>query len=1135
MAAAVDWFAAWLPASTDDITSAATVLCSSARAHALRRALAHERQETGRLAGVRFLEAAALARELLARSGQVREPGWEMVRRLRIHQCFDSGALRDRLRYFDANQLRSGRGYADAFARVIADLDSSGLSAAMTEQAARDLSATDALSARRLHDVAAVWAAADLDLAARRSTARLLVEAATVVRAAPLLAAPFGRVAAFVTSSPTATLLQFLSALPACSVLFLDARPLRAGTQRWRQLITSTPAISTGTALLPRAATRPGPQTPRSSSRGAPGPQQLALPLGEVERLSVNELALVRQFAFAPAELVANPDRPRSNGPDGSVDLEEYPAIEDEVEAAALWVGEQIALGTPLESIAVIVPALDPHARLLLDRLARLGTAAPQTASAEGEAQARNLWSSDTVPAYVAGGVPLRDTAAGLRLSALLHALLAGLETEAMIPVVRALRRSDDEPRRLSPSRVAEIVYGAGIVGGSPGDAAGALEWLPRLQRRRACLQRLLAELPATPTGEAEKRQHLYTRRESERWLAEVEPLLPALAALQQLAAMAIDGTGLRRLWPATQEFFTTHLRVPPQPEDCLAILSEAVAPVLADAVADAVCGFAALAYLLEALRSTRVPYGRFGEARLFIGTAAAAAGIAFRATRILGLAEGIVPRTPHDDPIVPNEVRMLLEEQLRREHPQVVIPRLEDSVLEDVHAFVRVVSGTSQRLALSVARQWVDRSEREVSGMMLEIAAALARRPQSPSDGDVPNAARLRADYFSPGRGARRTYAARAAQARALLSCAPHSTGSAWRVPAGWCTGAATRLDRTRALAAADNGALSITAATWSALPVPGLSAARPISASALTTLLQCPHRFLLQYVLHLDQPARRPSTDTIAADAYGSLFHATAEAFFRAHGAAVCAREGSLEHWRDRAREIASEKFAAWGDEYPLRGHDAVAREEQRLRQQLALLAEIEWRMPRRTFGDTEMPFGDPEPIPLALPGGALYVTGQIDRVDRLPDSTWSVRDLKTGRLHDLIEEPLNPTRDLQIGLYTLVMDRHSPPMRVSHAAYVHPQAGHEPERAFEHSLLKQLRVQTGEWLGVARGLLAAGVFPRTTQVSDCSYCPLRSACGDGAPGRGAAELLAAPLSPELAAFIQLRQQGPDDEGDR
>ena len=85
-------------------------------------------------------------------------------------------------------------------------------------------------------------------------------------------------------------------------------------------------------------------------------------------------------------------------------------------------------------------------------------------------------------------------------------------------------------------------------------------------------------------------------------------------------------------------------------------------------------------------------------------------------------------------------------------------------------------------------------------------------------------------------------------------------------------------------------------------------------------------------------------------------------------------------------RAQAIAAEQFDQLRDEYPLRGNDAIERERQRLLRQTEQLVRDEWRRPAREYLDSELSFGDPAPVRLAVDGGELYVRGAIDRLDRL-----------------------------------------------------------------------------------------------------------------------------------------------------
>ena len=1056
------------------------------QAHAIRRHLCVERRQADLLAGVLFLRPVQYAQELMARAGRLCTPGWEDVRRLRLVDLFDSGALAGELRYFTVAQLGSGQGYVDAFTRTIADLESSGLNAPLARAVAERIAETDRRAADRLHDVAVAWAAADSGRGPWRTAPQLLAEAAEMVASRPAVPDLLGPVFAVLTTSPSTVLLRLLRALPGCRTALQDARPWRTGTQRWRQVIAAT-------------------------SGG-----------GEAAGESRRELDLVQGFLFALPEELTDPSRPRSPGPDGSVDLEEYPSVEDEIEAAATWVGEQITAGTPLEQIAVVVPEVDAYGPWLADRLVRLaGDPAPAP-----------------VPVHIADGLPLIAFPAGLRLFSVLNAVSRGLEAEATIRLLPILRRGEgdagDGPLRLSPSRAAEIVYGTGILGGTPGDPAGVSEWVPRLAERQ---HRIRAVLDAAGGGAFGASASVLARERAaaERWLRDIEPILPAIGELQQFAEQVVGGASLGRIWQDFCTFCERRLRLPRQPTDLFGLLERRLQAILQDPVAQRVTGFSAVRLLMDLLASTRHSTTRFGEPCVFVGTAAQASGLPFTAIRVLGLAEGVLPHTPHDDPIVPDGLRGEIESACQSLPAQadVVIPRLADGVLDELHAVFRVIAGARDRLALSAPRQWIDRSEREVSGILLEAATALARTADLTGSSDVPTAARLRAAYLNPGRETRLQAAARyPLTPRAILATATRQA-PALSLPAHWMGDGPLAVDgilQRIALGDSDTfGALDgMVADVWAGVPAMGVVRERPISASALTLLLRCPYQFLLRRILYLSEPPAPPSTDVIDPETYGALFHTAAERFFHQAGASLCRRHGRIEQWEERARAVANQAFDELRQAYPMRSADGIARERTRLLRQMEQLIHYEWHLPPREFLASELPFGAPQPVCLHSEAGELYLHGKIDRIDRLDAGGLAVRDLKTGRARDFGEEPINAGRDLQIGVYVLALEASGyGGMPVGVAAYVHPAVPYTLDRSFAGSNVEVLRRRTHEWLGIARHLLGAGLFPRTPNSEDCRHCPFNPACGTNAAQRAARKLRNLPPAHPLEPFAHFKRR--------
>jgi RecB family exonuclease len=553
--------------------------------------------------------------------------------------------------------------------------------------------------------------------------------------------------------------------------------------------------------------------------------------------------------------------------------------------------------------------------------------------------------------------------------------------------------------------------------------------------------------------------------------------------------------------------------------------------------VARTLRGAAAVRFLIDQLHSESAMSSRFGEPCVFIGSTAEAGGLSFAAVRLVGLAEGALPHTPHDDPILPDALLPRIEELARGIHADVILPRLSDRVLDEIHDAYRVINGARQRLALSAPRQWTDRSDREVSGVMLEVATALGRDAAGAGD-DVPTSGRLRSAYFGPGRGARTASGKESPLTpRSLLASVipPASTAAdTLRVPASWVAGTAIdAADLQRLAEIRDAGELCATdgvlAQTWKAVEVPGVGK-QPLSASALNVLLSCPHRFMLERLMHLAPPAVRPSTDTIEPVIYGALFHAVVERFLRAAGPALCRREGELDDWIARAEAIAAAELDELCHIYPLRGADALERERARLLRQIRQLVEYEWKKAPREFIATEQGFGEPEPLRLGGDAG-LGVRGAIDRIDRMPAGGLAVRDIKTGRMQDLADEPVNAGRDLQIGLYTLALEAGGSE-HVVEAGYVHPSAVHEQERLFTGVELDRLRQQTLSWLHTAREILVAGMFVRTPLVDDCRFCPFVPACGEDAHSHSAAKLAALSEPHPLARLVRLKREKSGDE---
>ena len=274
-----------------------------------------------------------------------------------------------------------------------------------------------------------------------------------------------------------------------------------------------------------------------------------------------------------------------------------------------------------------------------------------------------------------------------------------------------------------------------------------------------------------------------------------------------------------------------------------------------------------------------------------------------------------------------------------------------------------------------------------------------------------------------------------------------------------------------------------------------PGMAPERPISASALEALLGCPLRFLFDRVLKWKEPAGPSSVRELDALTYGSLLHLVAERFYGEHGADFVARKGTLAAWKKRARAVAAEEFDALRVSQPLVGLGVEEKERNRLFRDLDSFLGYDWALKLDRFVGVELAF---DGLTIDAGDGKLNVRGYIDRID-IEGGHGLVRDLKSGKDHPRVgkEEDPTPTRDVQLGLYSLVARKMAKEWKLPaklQAAYVYPRNADEREFRDDHAELEQA---TKEWLAVAHGLLAEHSFPPSPSKDDCKYCPFRVVC--------------------------------------
>lgn len=310
-------------------------------------------------------------------------------------------------------------------------------------------------------------------------------------------------------------------------------------------------------------------------------------------------------------------------------------------------------------------------------------------------------------------------------------------------------------------------------------------------------------------------------------------------------------------------------------------------------------------------------------------------------------------------------------------------------------------------------------------------------------------------------------------------------------------------------------------------------------VSASRLETLIESPYRYFLRYVLEIEPVEELDYEPGRWLDPMerGRLLHQVYRRFMenlteRGERPDETRHAGELETILEklvarRRREIPPPSEGAFRRELRELGRSAAVflrDEADRAREAEAAGFEVGFG-----FRGEEGPLGSPDPVPVEVgPAGTLRLRGYIDRVDRLPDGSVRVWDYKTGGTSRYRRGDPFHGGHLQWLLYGLALDEllasGGEPARVSTSGYLFPTTRGHGQR-FAYDVTPERVRRAGELLERHLGLVAAGLFPHTTEKDDCRYCDYRAVCGD--PGRRAREM--------KASLVEMAAAGDPDEAAR
>lgn len=291
-------------------------------------------------------------------------------------------------------------------------------------------------------------------------------------------------------------------------------------------------------------------------------------------------------------------------------------------------------------------------------------------------------------------------------------------------------------------------------------------------------------------------------------------------------------------------------------------------------------------------------------------------------------------------------------------------------------------------------------------------------------------------------------------------------------------------------------------------------------ISATALTTYMNCPVQFFYKYIAKIEEP--KELTENLEANNIGSMLHFVMERFYeelKAEGPYIT-REKIAEHRKqlDRLGRIAFAKIMA-DDEEKQVNHNGM--------QQVVLAIVAEYANVILNYDEMQAPFSildleskDQISFNIDVNGlsKSLILHGIIDRVD-LKNGVTRVVDYKTGRdqlsyssLADLFDADSGKQNKalIQTLFYTYVYEQAKGITGMEPNLYLIRKMRKEGTLFYSGGFSKGLKLQVehlasqkAEFIVLLKSKLEELFNPElpfihTTQADNCKYCPYLSLCG-------------------------------------
>jgi ATP-dependent helicase/nuclease subunit B len=394
-------------------------------------------------------------------------------------------------------------------------------------------------------------------------------------------------------------------------------------------------------------------------------------------------------------------------------------------------------------------------------------------------------------------------------------------------------------------------------------------------------------------------------------------------------------------------------------------------------------------------LDAARDRVGRLGEGVL-AGPVGLALGVDLDRVWVCGLAEGVFPHVPHDDPLLGDNERAVLEGDL---------PLRAERVDDSERAMLAALASCSGARVCTWPRGDLRRSTEHVPSRFLADTLAAVAPEQITTVAS-----------FAQGIAA------------CVFPATEHELGVRAALADQQWVRALPNVERSRALLRARaSGEFTRFDGNLAHLrdqlrAISPLDSDRAISPTRLELWADCPHAYLMQSILHVEPVERPEEIMQISPLDRGSMVHDVLDRFLAAG-----------ERERDRLRTLGEAAFAS-AEAKGLTGRRLLWERDRRV-----ILSELDaffgaddhWRVTRaaETLA-TELPFGFNEREPVVevawADGRWLRLRGKADRIDRTHDGTLVVIDYKTGSPDPYTglsaADPVQRGMHLQLPVYAL-----------------------------------------------------------------------------------------------------------------